>query len=104
MRLTSLLLKVAVLVGLCWSSLAPAYGQQDSPHPGAKSDSKAKPKTAKTQKKTRGGSQRGVTPEDAPVNTTPAVGPYYALVIGINNYRSLPKLKTAVYDAKEVAK
>src|SRR5260370_38550989 len=30
-------------------------------------------------------------------------GPYYALVIGNNNYRYLNKLQTAVNDAKEVS-
>jgi uncharacterized caspase-like protein len=33
-----------------------------------------------------------------------AFGNYYALVIGINDYTSLPKLKTAVADAETVAK
>lgn len=32
-----------------------------------------------------------------------AFGRYHALVIGIDNYRSLPKLKTAVRDAQDVA-
>lgn len=33
-----------------------------------------------------------------------ALGKYYALIIGNNNYRYMPKLKTARNDAKEVAK
>ena len=101
----SLLFNVAVLVGLCWSSLAPAYGLQDTAHPGAKSAGTTKPKSKKTQKTTRGTSERGVTDTGPPVESAASVGPYYALVIGINNYRTpVPKLKTAVYDAKEVAK
>jgi len=31
-------------------------------------------------------------------------GKYFALVIGINNYGSLPKLKTAIHDAEEVSR
>jgi TPR repeat protein/uncharacterized caspase-like protein len=49
--------------------------------------------------------QRGVkdvTP--GPASTAPSpVGPYYALVIGNNNYQQLNKLKTAVNDARDVA-
>jgi len=58
-------------------------------------------------KKTKSGGQRGVVPAGSTPESAPAasVGPYYALVIGINDYKSpLPKLKTAVYDAREVAK
>src|SRR5215813_913399 len=36
--------------------------------------------------------------------TAGALGPYYALIIGNDNYRYLPKLQTAVNDAKAVAK
>src|SRR5262245_51716625 len=105
MSMQSLLFNVAVLVGLCWSSVAPAYGLQDTAHPAAKSASTAKPKPKKTEKTTRGTSQRGVTATDSPAESAASVGPYYALVIGINNYRTpVPKLKTAVFDAKEVAK
>jgi TPR repeat protein len=49
--------------------------------------------------------QRGlkdVTPEPAATALSP-VGPYYALVIGNNNYQQLNKLKTAVNDARDVA-
>jgi hypothetical protein len=46
---------------------------------------------------------RGSTPEQAPTATV-ATGKYYALVIGINDYPApLPKLKTAVNDAREIA-
>jgi len=38
-----------------------------------------------------------------PLATTLAAAKQYALVIGINNYQNLPKLQTAVNDAKEVA-
>jgi len=105
MNIQSLLFNVAVLAGLCWSALAPAYGQQDVAHPGTKSGGQAKPQTKKTQKTTRGSSQRGVTATDSPAESTATIGPYHALVIGINNYRTpVPRLKTAVFDAKEVAK
>src|SRR5215467_9733294 len=105
MNIQSLLFNVAVLVGLCWSSVAPAYGLQDPAHSAAKSAGTTKPKPKKTQKTTEGTSQRGVTATDSPAESAQSVGPYYALVIGINNYRTpVPRLKTAVYDAKEVAK
>jgi uncharacterized caspase-like protein len=104
MSMQSMLFNVALLVGLCWSSVAPAYGLQDTVHPGAKSGT-TKPKPKKTQKTTGGTSQRGVTATDSPAESAASVGPYYALVIGNNNYRTpVPKLKTAVFDAKEVAK
>ena len=50
-------------------------------------------------------SQRGVAPVGSQATTSSAQknGPYYALTIGINNYRYLPKLVTAVNDAKAVA-
>ena len=40
----------------------------------------------------------------APLIPDIAYGNYYALVIGINDYKVLPKLNTAVKDAKTVAK
>ena len=40
----------------------------------------------------------------APLIPDIAYGNYYALVIGINDYKALPKLKTAVTDAETVAK
>lgn len=40
----------------------------------------------------------------APLIPDIANGNYYALVIGINDYKALPKLKTAVTDAETVAK
>jgi uncharacterized caspase-like protein len=47
---------------------------------------------------------RGVEPVSSPQQTEVELGPYYALVIGNNNYQYLPKLQTAVSDAKAVAK
>jgi uncharacterized caspase-like protein len=47
---------------------------------------------------------RGVEPVSSPQQTQVELGPYYALVIGNNNYQYLPKLQTAVGDAKAVAK
>lgn len=41
--------------------------------------------------------------EDPTGERTTTFGDYHALVIGINDYRSLPKLRTAVNDAKVVA-
>lgn len=44
------------------------------------------------------------TPVSAPATPSAlAVGSYHALIIGINDYQSLPKLKTAVYDATAIA-
>jgi hypothetical protein len=50
-------------------------------------------------------SQRGVAPvgSQATTSSPQKSGLYYALTIGINNYRYLPKLATAVNDAKAVA-
>ena len=49
-------------------------------------------------------SQRGVAPVGSQATTSPPQpGPYYALVIGIDNYQYLRKLETAVNDADEVA-
>jgi len=47
--------------------------------------------------------QRGVAPAASQPGSAPQHGAYYALVIGINNYRYLPKLKTALGDAQAVA-
>src|SRR6266568_4286591 len=50
--------------------------------------------------------KRQVKDSTAAAPATPsalAVGPYYALVIGINNYQHINKLATAVHDATEVA-
>jgi len=47
---------------------------------------------------------RGVQPRASQPTVTPEqYGSYYALVIGIDDYRFLPKLKTAVNDAQAVA-
>jgi hypothetical protein len=48
-------------------------------------------------------STRGVIDTTSQPSTTEQLGPYYALVIGINEYRYLRKLTTAVNDATEVA-
>ncbi len=48
--------------------------------------------------------QRGVKDGTAQPASVVPLGPYYALVIGNNDYRYLPKLQTAVFDATEVAK
>jgi len=45
---------------------------------------------------------QGVTVPPQPVSASP-IGPYYALVIGNNNYKKLNKLQTAVSDADAVA-
>ena len=41
--------------------------------------------------------------DSANVVTPEKAGPYFALLIGINDYRNLPKLKTAVHDAESMA-
>src|SRR5713226_7758749 len=48
--------------------------------------------------------KRGVQDVTPPAASTVQLGPYYALVIGNNNYRYVSKLATAVNDAKEVAR
>ena len=55
------------------------------------------------QQGTSGASQKAVQ-APAPLIPDIAYGNYYALVIGINDYKALPKLKTAVTDAETVAK
>src|SRR5664279_5014893 len=47
--------------------------------------------------------QRGVEDISPPAVTTVQLDPYYALVIGNNNYQYVYKLQTAVNDAKAVA-
>lgn len=49
--------------------------------------------------------QRGVVPSSANKSLGGAAnpGPYYALLIGIQNYRNLPKLSTPVKDAQAIA-
>jgi len=49
--------------------------------------------------------QRGVVPSSSKKSAGGALntGPYYALLIGIQNYRSLPKLSTPVKDAEAIA-
>jgi hypothetical protein len=47
-------------------------------------------------------SSRGLVDKNSPQPTKLEPGPYYALVIGNNNYKYLPKLQTAINDAKEV--
>ena len=50
------------------------------------------------------GPQRGMRAVEAqPAGVLAKRGPYYALVIGINDYRYLPKLKTAINDATAIA-
>lgn len=51
-------------------------------------------------------SQRGAESEvdSKPAMTAQLSGPYVALVIGINDYEHLPRLKTAVGDAEEIEK
>jgi Caspase domain len=50
------------------------------------------------------GQQRQVQPVGSPPATSVPLGPYYALVIGNNNYQHLDQLQTAVNDATAVAK
>ena len=48
-------------------------------------------------------SQRGVRPTDqSKSDTDHRAGPYFALAIGINDYRFLPQLKTAIGDAESI--
>jgi caspase domain-containing protein len=48
--------------------------------------------------------KRGMKPIETRSALVASGGPYYAIVIGNNVYRSLPRLQTAVHDATEVAK
>jgi len=59
---------------------------------------------------TRGAQQGAVAPKPPPASTTPPgkaldfdPGRFHALIIGNNDYRTLPKLKTAIGDATAVA-
>ena len=56
------------------------------------------------ERDSRGGTERGGTDSAAKVTASIAFGTYYALVIGNNEYRQLPKLQTAVEDARVVGK
>jgi hypothetical protein len=49
------------------------------------------------------GQQRGVRDVSPQASQAVPIGPYYALVIGNDNYRSLPKLQTASNDAQALA-
>jgi hypothetical protein len=46
---------------------------------------------------------RGVQPAKPSSSPLLQIGPYYALIIGNQNYKNLPKLQTPVNDAKEMA-
>jgi len=61
--------------------------------PGQQGRSQANPNSA----------TRGISADETTQSGLPARGTYYALVIGINDYRSLPQLKTAVGDAQTIA-
>ncbi len=52
-----------------------------------------------------GSETRGISADDTMQTALPEAtkGTYYALVIGINDYRSLPQLKTAMGDAQTIA-
>jgi len=78
----------------------PAHAQTSDPQGGAKTASKGSRRGAHSSK----GQQRGVAPVDSPSSTAASVGPYYALLIGNNNYRYVNKLQTAIGDADAVAK
>src|SRR5208282_788016 len=87
MKVKSLFLGVAVgLAALGVLAAAPGFsaaaGESQSP-------------TAQRSVVPTGESQSALAPQ--------AVGPYFALVVGINDYRYLPKLKTAIGDADAVA-
>jgi len=101
MRRYSLLFKFALVVGLCWTSLALGYASQAASQPLVSGATKAQPNDAKNKKTTRG-TQRGVVPVGAPASRL-STGPYHALVIGNNDYVYLGKLNTAVNDATAVA-
>jgi len=107
---------------------SPAY-RDDSPYPAILDAIRRNPVEAppsNTQPSIYRGDDAGKPDEDAPAaggpkrapaeyKTLPSTtlikndnkidfGKYHALVIGINDYRYLPKLKMAVFDAKAVAK
>ncbi len=56
------------------------------------------------ERDSRGGTEKGGTDSAAKETASIAFGTYYALVIGNNEYRQLPKLQTAVEDARVVGK
>ena len=59
---------------------------------------------ARLRQQGAGGTSPKTAQPPAPLIPDIAYGNYYALVIGINDYKVLPKLNTAVKDAKTVAK
>ncbi|MGB9334415.1 MAG: caspase family protein [Candidatus Acidiferrales bacterium] len=61
--------------------------------------------TSVASPKQQAAQQRGVVPSSSKKSPNGAsnTGPYYALLIGIQNYRSLPKLSTPVKDAEAIA-
>jgi uncharacterized caspase-like protein/ketosteroid isomerase-like protein len=68
--------------------------------PAAKSSGKGTKRGAAHPAKTQ---DRGLAPVDSPESSA-APGPYYALLIGNNNYRYVNKLQTAIGDAEAMAK
>jgi peptidoglycan hydrolase-like protein with peptidoglycan-binding domain len=61
------------------------------------------PQQTQTQTQTQAQAQTPAAPAISPELAAIDYGHYYAVVIGNNNYKKLPKLKTAVEDAKAVA-
>ncbi len=81
MKIPPILLRTALLVIVGCSAVSPVFSQ-----------------TAVLQR-----GVQDVTPAQADAASPKPIGPYYALVIGNNNYRELTKLQTAVNDAQAVA-
>lgn len=80
MRKNRVRLAFSILLGVAasWSSLSAAYGQTVPP-------------------------QREVRLENSQSEVTVSHGSYYALVIGVKNYKNFTRLETPLNDAKEVA-
>jgi len=91
--------------GMTVKMLAHAIGQQDIENFLTNFENKEKMSSYKPEKKAADKENELDIPKETTPKTLPEVnfGNYYALVIGIDNYKFLQKLKTAINDAQAVA-
>jgi hypothetical protein len=91
--------------GITAKMLAHAIGQQDIENFLTNFENKEKISSYTPKKKAADKENELDIPKETTPKTLPEVdfGNYYALVIGIDNYKFLPKLKTAINDAQTVA-
>lgn len=91
--------------GMTPQMIAQSTGKQDIENFLANSGNKETKSSAKPGKKAADPEKELNIPNETTLKKLPKVdfGNYYALVVGINNYKFLPKLKTAINDAQTVA-